>query len=282
MRRVPNRAALGAAAAALAIFAVTVTYAGAPRAAKPTVALPVTTTPPRATTTTARRHGPITIAVVGDSIAGTIVWGLDEIMKGTQNHLVSTAYPACGVASGAVIDPKGKVYPWSPTCAKNVPKVHEEMIAQWHPDVVFWSSSWEVSNRLDLRTHTVLRWGTAAAERALLASIDAAARRLTAGGAHLVLLTVAPPGPNAAQPAGDPGLAEVQYNALLRRYAAAHAGNISVLDIMPFVCPGGPPCPANVRGVNLRPDSIHYTHETAPIVARWLLPRLLAAAPGRP
>jgi hypothetical protein len=152
------------------------------------------------------------------------------------------------------------------------------MIAQWHPDVVLWSSSWEVSNRFDPRTSKVLRFGTPAAERLLVASMDAAARRLVAGGAHLVFLTVVPPGPSASDPVGDPGHAELHYNDLLRRYAAAHPDTTSVLDIMPFVCPGAPPCPATVRGVNLRPDSIHYTHETAPIVARWLLPRLLAAA----
>jgi hypothetical protein len=228
-----------------------------------------------------RVQGPVTVAVVGDSIAGTIVWGLDEIMKGTSNRLVSTAYPGCGIAAGDVLDPQDQVYPQARACAENAPRVHREMVEKWHPDVVLWSSSWEVSNRLDPHTHEVLRFGTPDAERLLLHDIDAAARRLTSRGAHLVLLTVAPPGATATTP-GDIGHAEARYNTMLREYAAKHSNTTSVLDILPFVCPDGPPCPAMVRGVVLRPDSIHYTHDTAPVVARWLLPKLLALAAGDP
>jgi hypothetical protein len=234
-----------------------------------------------ATAAPTRAREPVTIAVVGDSIAGTIVWGLDDIMRGTSDRLVSRAFPACGVAAGDVLDPEWHVYPWSPDCAKNVPGVHAAMIRKTHPDVVLWSSSWEVSNRYDPETKTVLHFGTRRADRVLLGAIDAAARRLTADGAHLVFLTVAPPGATATKP-GDVGHAETHYNDLLREYAAKHAATMSVLDVMPFVCPDGPPCAATVDGVALRPDSIHYTHETAPIVARWLFPHLVAVAQARP
>ncbi|MCU1430879.1 MAG: hypothetical protein JWL83_4879 [Actinomycetia bacterium] len=283
----PNRAVLVSAPAALVV--VGIVLAGATVGAKTTfdatatiTAPTTTTTVPGATTTTAKPGAPraMTIAVVGDSVAGTIVWGLDDVVKGTPVHIVSSAYPGCGVAAGLVVDQSGKPFPWSKPCFENVPHVHEEMIAQQHPSVVLWSSSWELSDRMDQATNTVLKFGSKADDVDLLTSIDAAAKRLTSGGAHLVILTVPPRAPSDAKPADGQDGSYDHYNRLLREYASAHPATVSVLDIVPFVCPGGPPCPAKVRGVTLRPDGGHFTHETAPIIARWLLPKLIADAPA--
>src|SRR5581483_10261297 len=170
-------------------------------------------------------------------------------------------------------------FSWSRACYENVPHVLATTTVEQHPDVVLWSSSWELSDRLDPTTGQVLKLGTKAHDAALLASIDQAAHTLTAGGAHLVLLTVPPRAPSDVSPADGQDGRYAHYNNLLREYARAHAQNVSVVDIMPFVCPTGPPCPAKVRGVVLRPDGGHYTHQTAPIIAKWLWPKLLAADP---
>ncbi|MCZ7536496.1 MAG: hypothetical protein M5T61_11720 [Acidimicrobiia bacterium] len=47
-----------------------------------------------------------------------------------------------------------------------------------------------------------------------------------------------------------------------------------MIDFASLVCPGGAPCPEEVDGVRLRPDGAHFTEETAPWIARKLLPLL--------
>jgi SGNH domain-containing protein len=140
-------------------------------------------------------------------------------------------------------------------------------------------STWELSNRIDPATGSLLKRGTPAHDRELLASIDAQAKRLTAGGAHLVLLTVPPraPGETSGISADGQDGRYAHYNALLRRYARAHAATVSVVDLAHWVCPGGPLCPAKVHGVLMRPDGAHFSRTTSPLAARWLLPQLEAA-----
>src|SRR5262249_40347669 len=72
----------------------------------------------------------------------------------------------------------------------------------------------------------------------------------------------------------DPGAnAKIdQLNGLYWKFAAAHPQDVSVVDISPIVCPGGPPCPTTLDGIVLRPkDGGHYEAEGA----AWVAPRLL-------
>jgi hypothetical protein len=224
----------------------------------------------------------MTIVVVGDSVAGTVAWGLEDLAQGTPVRVVSAAFPGCGIASGIVVDERGQEYPWARTCAENVPPTLEQTVAEQQPDVVVWQSSWEVADRKDPDTGEVLKLGTAAHDRELLESIDAQAKRLTANGARIVMLTLAPRSESTtsereAEPPGNP---TEDYNRLLRRYARQHSDKVTLLDIVPFVCPGGAPCPQQVHGVLLRPDGGHFTRETSPVLARWLMPKLIAAKPS--
>jgi peptidoglycan/LPS O-acetylase OafA/YrhL len=241
---------------------------------------------PGATTTTtlpsAATAPPMTVVVVGDSVAGTVAWGLEEIAAGTPVRVVPAAFPGCGIASGIVVDERGEEYPWARTCYENVPRTLEKTVAEQQPDVVVWLSSWELADRLDPDTGEVLKLGTAAHERALLQSIDEQVQRLTTGGARVVLLTLAPRSESTtsdrdAEPPGNP---TEDYNRLLQRYARQHRDKVTLVDIVPFVCPGGAPCPQEVHGVLLRPDGGHFTEETSPILARWLMPKLILAKPS--
>jgi hypothetical protein len=60
----------------------------------------------------------------------------------------------------------------------------------------------------------------------MLDEIDQAARRLTPGGAHLVITTMPPPAPNE----------------LCRQYGRAHPDTVSVIDFEGAVRPGAAPC----------------------------------------
>jgi peptidoglycan/LPS O-acetylase OafA/YrhL len=292
----PNRAVLASAPAAIII--VGIVLAGATVGGTKSefdASAPITAPPPPPSTsgTTSSREPLVsgtttpgsaadarqmTLAIVGDSLADSLSWGLIDVTKGSPVRVVSAAYAGCGIASGMATDDQGKPYSWSKDCVKNVPKVFESIVRDQKPDVVVWMSSWELADRIDTTTNKLLKRGTPAHDRALLASIDAQARRLTAGGAHLVFLTVAPraPGETSGIAADGQDGRYAHYNALLRRYARDHTATVSVIDLAHYVCPDGPLCPVKVHGVLMRPDGAHFSRTTSPIVARWLLPQVEA------
>jgi len=57
--------------------------------------------------------------------------------------------------------------------------------------------------------------------------------------------------------------------------AAARFDALSLVDLNPIVCPGGPPCPERIEGLTLRPDGGHYSDEAAV----WLVAQLADALP---
>lgn len=76
-----------------------------------------------------------------------------------------------------------------------------------------------------------------------------------------------------------PGMAERVdcTNRVLEQIAAARQ-RVTLVDLAAFVCPPGDHCKEKVDGVDLRPDGLHFEGPGAAYVARWLVPRVLAAA----
>ncbi len=100
-------------------------------------------------------------------------------------------------------------------------------------------------------------------------TLGRAVDQMHAGGADVILTTSAYSG----QPV--PNLAErVQSdctNALIRKVAATHAG-VTLVDLERYVCPTATgPCRTRIRGVELRPDGVHYRDRSARLIARWIL-----------
>ena len=63
------------------------------------------------------------------------------------------------------------------------------------------------------------------------------------------------------------------------RHVAATSPHTTLVDLATHVCPSGPAsCLQRVDGVTLRPDGLHYDGPAGPVIARWLLPQVLAAA----
>ncbi len=107
-------------------------------------------------------------------------------------------------------------------------------------------------------------------------AMDARLRQLTSGGARVVMITEAAQAPNPAEgtqnvdiAADDAGYARL--NALLRRFAARHPDNVSLVDLASRLCPDGPPCPAHVDGLEARPDGRHFTPTSSVWAARFVL-----------
>ncbi|MCU1355610.1 MAG: acyltransferase family protein [Acidimicrobiales bacterium] len=53
---------------------------------------------------------------------------------------------------------------------------------------------------------------------------------------------------------------------------------VTVVDLEHFVCPSNEPCIEKADGADLRPDGLHFQGAGAAYVARWLMPRVIAAA----
>jgi hypothetical protein len=184
----------------------------------------------------------------------------------------------CGVASGEITTTRNEaITPHSSRCPALVDSNESKALARARPTLVIWMSIWEKSD-LVVDGKTVVA-GTPAGEKEIMARMDAALARLTAGGAHVALVTEAAPAPNPAQgtlttstKADNDGY--VRLNALLRRFQARHAGDVTLVDLATKLCPSGPPCPAKVDGLHARPDGRHFTPTAATWAARYILTQL--------
>ena len=66
-------------------------------------------------------------------------------------------------------------------------------------------------------------------------------------------------------------------NASYKKVADAEP-NVSFVDFAPYICPTSTECKNTIDGVNLREDTIHYQDESAKLVSRWIIPKVLDAA----
>jgi peptidoglycan/LPS O-acetylase OafA/YrhL len=226
--------------------------------------------------------GPSRIVVVGDSVPYTLLPGIRAVAA-DRGVTVDTALVAgCGVVGGIAAYADGRVPPHATECEQRVGDYEQSTLDRTRPDVVVWMSTWETYDRVVGGER--IRFGSRAWDDMMLAKIDQAAARLTAGGAHLVITTMAPRAPNELM-SSDAAAAEtaryVRLNKLYTQYAGAHPATVSVVDFAGVVCPGGPPCPRTVDGLDPRPlDGLHFTPETAGWAARWLLDAVLACRPA--
>jgi hypothetical protein len=216
------------------------------------------------------------VLVVGDSLAESLVPGLEGVASVHGVQLSSRAFGGCGLLTGLPLDPTGQPYPWSQACNDSRPGWQTQAVQDLRPDVVMWlGAAFDERDRLVDGTDAQI--GTVAGDRIFLQLIDESAQRLTSTGARLVIVTAAPDRGSqlAADPARNPRLAEL--NRLLRLYAVFH--QIQVVDLAPIICPGGgPECPETVNGVVMRPDGYHLGGAAAPVVADQVLPSVLAGS----
>jgi hypothetical protein len=224
------------------------------------------------------------VLVLGDSIPHSLGPTLAAVAAEHGVSLHNGAISGCSMIDGVTSGRDGLHFPWSLGCAEAIAGYEQRMIADYQPDVVVWMSAWETSNRtLD---DGALVWpGTRNGNLRLLAEIDEAAGRLRAGGARLVLVLLAPVPQGFEASTSDTTLDRLPYlNAMLEDYARRHADGVSVVYMSEFLCPNGPPCPAELGGLVPRPDGVHFDD---PAGARWaaeqLVPRIMAPMlPGEP
>ena len=213
------------------------------------------------------------VLVIGDSLAESMLPGLEASGAARGVEVISRAFGGCGLLTGVPLDPTGQPYPWGPACSGSRPGWQTQSVTDLQPDVVLWlGAAWDERDRLV--DGTAAKIGTVAGNRIFLQLIDQAAQRLTATGARLVMVTAAPDRGSqlAADPTRNPRLAEL--NRLLRLYAVFH--QIEVVDLAPIICPGATSqCPETVNGVVMRPDGYHVGASASPVIADQVLPQVL-------
>jgi peptidoglycan/LPS O-acetylase OafA/YrhL len=224
----------------------------------------------------------VRVLILGDSTACSIYPGMKAVGDEIGASVAQAAVFGCGMASGDVTSTRGEqITPHSERCPAMVERAQVPAVAEMRPDVVLWMSLWEKSDVI--ANGTTLISGTPAGDAEMLRRMDATLKRVTAFGAKVVLVTIAPPAPNDADgtsttPREVDEAGYVRLDSLDRRFAAAHPGVVTLVDLAHRICPNGPPCPEQVGGVRLRPDGRHFSPTASAIAAQWLLPQMVAVA----
>ena len=225
--------------------------------------------------------GPLRVLVIGDSLACSVALGL-EPGDAPALDVDQIAVIGCGLVSDELWDAHEPFPKSTQNCHSIVADRERAALADFRPQVVLWVSTWE---RLNLVVHRrVLETGTAPWRRELDRRFDAAHRLLTAGGAKLLVATIAAPAPaglllgeRVTSPKFDWKFADL--DARLAAFVRRHPTDTRLVDVAKKLCPDGPQCPADVDGVEPRGlDGAHFDPEGSVWLARWMLPQILAAA----
>jgi peptidoglycan/LPS O-acetylase OafA/YrhL len=211
------------------------------------------------------------VLLLGDSVAYTLGDALTAEAAKSGVTLKTIGRLGCSMTTGIALVADGTPVSWGAVCAGDTVKYQTDALDQYRPDTLMWLSTWETSDyQVDGQT---LKFGTPAFEDWLLGEMERVRQLAASRGARLVFVTNPPTAPNPAREV-DPVANEKldQLNQLYRKFAAEHPQDVSVVDVSPIVCPGGPPCPTTLDGIVLRPkDGGHYDAEGA----AWLAPRLM-------
>ena len=226
---------------------------------------------------------PTRFLLVGDSLSGSLADALSAEAASRGLTLFAATRPGCGMTTAIPLRRNGEFVPWAPDCARSTASYQQSNLEQYQPEVVLWLSSWEASDHL--YDGVKLDFDTPEGDAALLADFEESRQRLTAGGATLVMLTLPEPAKQSELGPADPHLLKVypHMNKLYRQFAAEHPDTVKVVDLARIVCPNGPPCPAIVDGVRLRPrDGAHFEADGPAWVSDQLFDAVVDAFAGAP
>ena len=224
--------------------------------------------------------GPVRVLVIGDSAACSVAVGL-EPADAPAVDVEQIAVLGCGVVSDEVWDAAEPFPKSTQNCHAYVAQREAQALAEFQPQVVLWVSTWERFNLVvDGR---VLATGTRAWKRELDRRLDAAFGSLTARGAELLIATIAAPAPaglllgeRVVSPTFDWKFADL--NERLAAFVRRHEAGSDLVDLAKTLCPKGPPCPAEVDGLEPRRlDGAHFDAAGSVWLARRMLPQILAA-----
>ena len=230
-----------------------------------------------------------TVAIVGDSIARSMLPGLNSAAQKAGVRIIGAAWAGCGVGVEYLLGPDGRTpFNYSESCDKALPQAFARMVKKYDPDVVMWHS---VIERHPFRRAdgSVVVPGTAQYEAAVRENFTKSYRALTSGGAPLLIAEIVPKGQRfkgacKREPSREECRPDTRSDTLypsmnqrLRQFAASVA-NARTINIASIICPGGAPCPTYVNGVMVRYDGSHLTLGGSQLTAGPILRLILDTA----
>jgi len=244
--------------------------------ATPTPADPAATKPER-------------IMIIGDSLGIALDPGLTDVGREWNFSILNRGGLFCGfLPADMMIDMTG-----------HLSVQHEQQCQQWRnswvwdainyqPDIVLmifggWDYPDHIVNGVTLKT------GTPEWKKYVLDHLQGILDKVVPPKGKLVLLTWPYPRPDLWLMLSDGGVAaeadarwrDDQLNALYRWFAEENPDRVSLIDLARFICPNGKFEDLYIDGVRMRYDGVHFTPEGSYVVARWLAPRIAAAAAGQ-
>jgi peptidoglycan/LPS O-acetylase OafA/YrhL len=141
----------------------------------------------------------------------------------------------------------------------------EEDVASLDPDVVLFSMSDVSGGELEYDGRW-LRACTPEHDRLYLDALGSSLDTLASHGATVVVVSPVPAGFSTAR-----GKEHTRCVNELNRQIADERPDTVFVDLVEELCPGGGPCRTHLDGVELRPDTVHFSGEGGRIVARWVL-----------
>jgi peptidoglycan/LPS O-acetylase OafA/YrhL len=284
--------AAGTGVAAVLVVAVCTAPAGGPQVAvappsasglSAPLSVPAKPTPrsfapaPPPAPVTVGRHGPLTVAVFGDSIAFTLVYYRPPTpgIRFTDHTVLG-----CGIVTGGPYLFSGSQYPDNPTCDAWPRRWLRQLRAGRPEEVLLLVGRWETMDHYYQGRWTHL--GDPAYDRHLAALLAEAITLLGSTGARVVVATE-PYNRHGEQPDGslypeDSPSRVTDWNRLLRAVVAAHPGT-QVLDLSRKLCPNGT-FTWTVDGVQVRSDGVHLTPQGVQWLTPWLVRQLYRDARG--
>ncbi|MFI5053280.1 MAG: acyltransferase family protein, partial [Acidimicrobiia bacterium] len=234
--------------------------------------------------TTPAAPAPKKVLLVGDSVLASLGLGFDTVGPGANLLVWNRGRLGCGLLTEGDLLEGGEVKPIDPGCDWH--QVWQSNVDEFQPDVVVMLvGAWDVPDHLV--NGQWLRVGTVEYDQYFLSELDRATALLGSRGAKVVVLT----SPFFSRPelVGQTGREWPEYdpwrvdriNALYRDFAVAHPGRFTIVDLNRFVSAHGKYA-ADLNGVQIRDDGVHFSHDGAVMVDQWLAPQLTAIADGKP
>jgi len=220
-----------------------------------------------------------TIGLVGDSVANSLYPGFVYRGASQSRSVVAATFPGCSLGETTRVDKDGIPFANDAHCIRVDVQQQEAMIEEDDPSLIFWISGRERYDILD--GDKVLAGGSPEWERAIFADWDHVLARLTTRGAHIVLVlpihgtggdptSCGAPEDLTSQKCTRPYLSDGGLRTEYLRWAAGYESDVTVIDPDPLLCPNNEKCPAELSGVALRSDGVHYTERGALVVTAAL------------
>jgi len=237
-------------------------------------------TPPRAAEGVATRHR-LRVTVLGDSTAATLVDGLRDRPGPDGVDFRDAATTGCGITTAMPYRYMGEISPYERLRCRTWTSRWERAVLSRPADVAaVLVGRWEVADQVVDGSWTHV--GRARFDAYLRGQLERAVAAASAGGATVVFLT-APYYSRGEQPDGsiwpedDPARVDA-FNRLLRSVGAEHRGLVEVVDFGRRMSDGRHEYVAEVDGVDLRYDGVHFTRGAARWIQPWLEVQLFRAA----